>query len=418
MSFKHFITNYQKLIIYQLNLAKMKKLFLTVSACAALAMSLTFMSCGTDTPVVSKNPVDVLIEQGVLNGALDHDVTLDAAKTYSLAGTFTIKNGASLTIPAGTTIKASEGFGSYIITERGGKIFINGTADKPVTMTAAANNPSAGYWGGLILNGKAKISGPNGVLAESSCEMNTDVKYGGNDDNDSSGSITYLKILYAGARSSAEVEHNGFTLDAVGSGTKIENVYILESADDGIEFFGGTVNVKNLLVVNSDDDMFDNTQGYRGTWENFYGIWDKGYTSTESDPRGIESDGNLDGKTPDDVNQTAFTVKNMTIDLKLDYNTVSQATFMQDVIKIRRGAKATITNALAKGSGAVQDFVDCTDSKGDAAAGTAINITRSLSNPITGTEKKPGANNATINVAAGNTGCPSNIFAWTGYTNF
>ena len=396
----------------------MKKQFLNISLAIALITALTLTSCSSNDSPVQKDPTDVLIEQGVLNGMLDHNVTLDATKTYSLAGPFIIKDGASLTIPAGTTIKATEGFGSYIMTLQGGKIYINGTADKPVTMTAAGSNPSAGYWGGLILNGKAKISGPSGVVATSSCEMNADYPYGGNDDADNSGSITYLKILYAGARSSAEVEHNGLTLDAVGSGTKIENVFIFESADDGFECFGGAVNVKNVLVVNPDDDMFDNTQGYRGTWENLYGIWEKGYTSTEADPRGIESDGNLDGKNPDNVNQTDFTVKNMTVDLKLDYNPATQATFMQDIIKIRRGAKANISNVLVQGSGAAQDFVDCTDSNGDAAAGTVINITNNLTNAITGTLQKPGKNNASITIASGNSGCDKSLFAWTGYSNF
>jgi len=70
-----------------------------------------------------------------------------------------------------------------------------------------------------------------------------------------------VNILYAGARNTADIEHNGLTLNGVGNGTKIQNVYVLESADDAIEFFGGTVNVTNLLAVNPDDDMFDFTQG-------------------------------------------------------------------------------------------------------------------------------------------------------------
>ena len=398
----------------------MKKLFFNLIACMAIVTLLTFISCGDDTPTTTdKDPVDVLIEQGVLNGELDHEVTLNASTVYSLAGTFIIKDGATLNIPAGTTIKATEGFGSYIMTAQGGKININGTASQPVTMTAASESAASGYWGGLIINGRAKISGPTGVTATSSCEMNVDYPYGGSNDADNSGTITYLKIMYAGARSSAEVEHNGLTLDAVGSGTTIENLYIYESADDGIEFFGGTVDVKNLLVVNPDDDMFDNTQGYKGTLTNCYGIWESGYTSTESDPRGVESDGNLDGKTPNDVNQTDFTITNMTIDLKLAAAEADDATrTMQDAIKVRRGSKATITNALVKGTGTVQDFVDCTDTKGDAATGTVVNVTNALTTPITGTESKVGANSAVITVGGTNTGCDSSVFSWTGYTNF
>lgn len=397
----------------------MKKQFLNVIAIATVLFTMTMVSCKQDEPEV-KTGIDAFIAEGVLTGELDHAVTLDASVVYKLSGTFIVKDGAVLNIPAGTTIKASEGFGTYILVLQGAKINVNGTAAKPVTLTSddANTTKASGYWGGLIINGKAKISGVAGTVATASCEMNAKYSYGGNDDADNSGSITYLKIEYAGARSSAEVEHNGLTLNAVGSGTTIENIFILESADDGVEFFGGTVNVKNFLVVNSDDDCFDNTQGYRGSWTNMYGIWEVGYKSTESDPRGVESDGNLDGKTPTDINQTDFSITNMTIDLKLAYLTTDQTTMMQDLIKIRRGAKANIKNALVKGTGAVQDLVDCTDSKGDAAAGTVINLTNSLTNAFTGSSSKTGANNASITVGGSNTGCASSLFGWTGYTGF
>lgn len=397
----------------------MRKLSINIIAFVAILFSMTMVSCKGNDPAV-KSGVDALIEQGVLTGDLDHEVTLDATVTYKLTGTFAVNAGGILNIPAGTIIKASEGFGSYIIVNQGAKININGTATKPVIMTSddANTGMASGYWGGLIINGKAKISGEAGVVKTASCEMNAKYSYGGNDDTDNSGSISYLMIKYAGARSSAEVEHNGLTLDAVGSGTKIENVFILNSADDGVECFGGTVALKNFLVVNSDDDCFDNTQGYRGSWTNMYGIWEKGFSSTESDPRGVESDGNFDGKTPTDINQTDFTISNMTIDLKLDYNITSQTTFMQDIIKIRRGAKVNVSNSLVKGSGAAQDLVDCTDSKGDAAAGTVIALTNSLTNTFTGSASKAGVNKASITVGGANTGCSSSLFAWTGYTGF
>lgn len=90
-------------------------------------------------------------------------------------------------------------------------------------------------------------------------------------------------MRFTGARSSADIEHNGLTLNGVGRGTTIKNLYITDGADDAIEFFGGTVNVENILAVNCDDDMFDFTQGYKGTLSNCYGVWEAGYTSTEED---------------------------------------------------------------------------------------------------------------------------------------
>jgi hypothetical protein len=99
------------------------------------------------------------------------------------------------------------------------------------------------------------------------------------------------------------------TLNGVGSGTKISNIYVYEGADDAVEFFGGTVNVSNFLAVNPDDDMFDFTQGYTGTLKNCYGIWEKGYVSSEDDPRGVEADGNLDGKFGANPNQSNINIE-------------------------------------------------------------------------------------------------------------
>src|SRR5690606_18790757 len=125
-----------------------------------------------------------------------------------------------------------------------------------------------------------------------STEVNTAYVYGGSNVSDNSGELSYLILGNTGARSSADVEHNGLTLNGVGNGTTITDLYIYDCADDAIEFFGGSVNVNNLLAVNPDDDMFDFTQGYNGSLKNAYGIWEVGYTSSESDPRGIEADGN------------------------------------------------------------------------------------------------------------------------------
>lgn len=104
---------------------------------------------------------------------------------------------------------------------------------KPVIFTANTTSPVSGYWGGIIINGKAPISGQNADKSDTGLtEIDNSFKYGGNVDDDNSGSLTYVQICYAGARSTADIEHNGLTLNGVGSGTKIENIYVLESADD------------------------------------------------------------------------------------------------------------------------------------------------------------------------------------------
>ncbi|MDO5663943.1 MAG: hypothetical protein Q4G63_01640 [Bacteroidia bacterium] len=387
----------------------MKKILFSLVMVATMLTPVVLTSCGNNDPVSSKPG-----EDKNLSGTITATKTLNASVEYLLDGPLLIEDGGVLNIPAGTVIKAKKGFGSYILVLQGGKINVNGTADKPVTMTADVANAEQGYWGGLIINGRAPLSGGS----TGSTEINSAYSYGGTNVADNSGSITYLKLEATGARSSANVEHNGLTLNGVGNGTKIENIFIPNGADDGIEFFGGSVNVKNLLVVNSDDDMFDMTQGWNGTLENCYGIWEAGYSSSESDPRGVEADGNLDGKYPDQTGQSNFTIKNMTIDLRLAPIAKDHADFakksMQDVIKIRRGARATIVNALVKGTGTAQDIIDLTGYDADPA--TSI----SLTNKLTGFTGKDINKNATIpfanvKIVADNTGCPTNIFAWTGY---
>ena len=163
----------------------MKKQLFNFVAVVAIMFSMTFVSCNPNE--VTKTGVDALIAEGVLYGELDHEVTLDATVTYKLTGTFIVDSAAVLNIPAGTRIEASEGFGSYIIVAQGGKINVNGTAASPVVMTSDDEaHANSGYWGGLIINGKAKISGPSGATTTSACEMNSRI---------TSYNVCYTKLL-------------------------------------------------------------------------------------------------------------------------------------------------------------------------------------------------------------------------------
>jgi hypothetical protein len=381
----------------------MKKVLFGFLMFAAMMTPLVLTSCDDDAEE-KEVPKE---EEKELVGTITEARTLDATVEYLLTGPVIVQDGGTLNIPAGTVIKAEKGFDKYILVLRGGKINVNGTAVAPVTITADTDDAKQGHWGGLIINGKAPLSGGT----EGTTEINADHKYGGTNVSDNSGTITYLKLEYTGARSDADVEHNGLTLNGVGNGTKIENVYIPYGADDAIEFFGGSVNVKNFLAVDPDDDMFDFTKGYSGTLENAYGIWQTGYVSTESDPRGIEADGNLDGNNPTQTGQSNFTVKNMTIDLRLAPST-AEGNYMHDVIKVRRGAKATIENALVIGQGQAKDLIDMNDSKGNGDPETTISITNKLTTAINGEEVN---GTAIVTKAEANTGCSNDIFNWTGY---
>lgn len=387
---------------------------------ALMATVLTFTACSSDSDGDGNGNGNggneggtgssIVVGDNILSGSLTGEQTLEA-KEYILNGTVVIEDGGRLNIPAGTTIKAREGFSSYLLVAQGGKLYAEGTATNPVVFTTNTTSPTSGYWGGIIINGRAPISGTNADMSDTGLtEIDNNYRYGGSIANDNSGVLSYVQILYAGARSTADIEHNGLTLNGVGNGTTIENLYILESADDAIEFFGGTVNVTNLLAVNPDDDMFDFTQGYSGTLKNCYGVWESNYTSTEADPRGIEADGNLDGIYPSHLRQSNFRVENMTI-VNNAANTQNNVDRMQDVIKIRRGAKATIINALVKGTGGTVDLIDMNDGKGAGNADSSISITNSLS--ITGNELNGTLN--TLTKPANNTGADASLFAWTSY---
>ena len=385
----------------------MKKLFLSAMAFLAMMSAVSFTSCSDDDNNDDQGGVTPPAETVELKGVIENEMKLDASKEYHLTGTVTVADGATLEIPAGTVIKAAQGFDKYIIVAQGGKINARGTADKPIIFTADSDNATSGYWGGLIINGKAPISG-DAEGQTSAAEVDNNQEYGGSDAADNSGVIEYVELLYTGARSSADIEHNGLTLNGVGNGTTINNIYISEGADDAIEFFGGTVNVTNLLAVNCDDDCFDFTQGYSGTLDNCYGVWESGFTSTEEDPRGVEADGNLDGNGPDHTPQADFTIKNMTI----VNNSSSQA--MQDAIKVRRLATAHISNALVMGSGEIQNVIDLTDSKDDANTATEISLTNSATN-VSGDVVNSNEQYDGVQIVSGNTGADTSVFAWTGY---
>ncbi|MDR2912548.1 MAG: hypothetical protein LBV38_04510 [Alistipes sp.] len=396
-------------------------------AATVAATTIGLTACGDDdngggvTPPPPPPAPEIALWEGTdIKGTIDTEmtgetgkITLDATKTYDLSGNLFVEDGATLIIPAGTRIEASAGFESYILVLQGGKIEIAGTAAAPVTMTAKGAT-AAGAWGGLVINGKAPLAGGG----TASTEINSDYEYGGTDEADNSGSITYLTLEYTGAKNSANIEHNGLTLNGVGNGTKIENVFVPNSADDGIEFFGGSVNVTNLLVINSDDDMFDFTQGYTGTLTNAYGLWESGMSSGESDPSGVEADGNFDGNFPAHTGQSDFTIAGVTFDLRMDYNATESAYRLQNVLRIRRGATATITNALVRGIGRAENLINLSDGKGDANTATAIALTDELTTPADVTFLPAGkeADYTEVSVATGNTGATTAPFAWTGYT--
>jgi len=242
----------------------MKKTVFRVLSLVIIASAI-FTSCGDDDPVVGPVPeVIENLEMGVMTGELPEDYTLDATMQYNLTGSFIVPEGVTLTIPDGTNILADNGGTDvYIAVLKGGDIHIQGTESSPVVMSSASGNP--GDWGGLTICGNATTTA--GVDAEA--EVGGFI-YGGNDDDDNSGSISNLVIIGTGAQINSESQYNGVSFYAVGSGTTVENVAVINGSDDGVEFFGGTVSVTNLFLQNNEDDAIDWTEGWSGTVTNAY----------------------------------------------------------------------------------------------------------------------------------------------------
>ncbi|MCI0920223.1 hypothetical protein [Sphingobacterium rhinopitheci] len=367
---------------------------------------LSFTACSSDSDDTNLTPQPE--ELTTLVGSINTSQSLKAG-TVTLEGATIVREGAVLTIPAGTTIVAKDK-GSYLLVERGAKIIAVGTSEKPITFTS--NDKTSGAWGGLIINGRAPLSRAN--ITDPSTfgtEINDQIQYGGDDVADNSGVLDYVILEYTGSNISDDKEHNGLTLNGVGNGTKISNIFILSSADDAIEFFGGSVDVTNLLAVDSEDDMFDFTQGYTGTLTNAYGIWTANFSTNEADPRGVEADGNHDGNGSNHINQSNFKMQDITI--VQNSKTPGVAGTMQDVIKVRRGATASTTNLLVKvgENSLVGDMIDFTDGKGVGSATISYTLL-----PAELTAKINPADASGIIRNTTSTGANTSVFAWTKFS--
>jgi uncharacterized membrane protein/major membrane immunogen (membrane-anchored lipoprotein) len=260
-------------------------------------------------------------ENTELKGDFAEDVTLDAGKAYKINGKVNFLDGTTLTIPAGTTLYGSTP-SSYLAINAGAMIDAEGTTANPIVFTSAddyngtSSKDAQGEWGGLVLIGKAPIHGDTKTYEAG------DQVGGGDVADDNSGTLKYVIIKHTGFEVEVDKELNGLSLLAVGSGTTISDIAVIGSADDGIEIWGGTVNLSNVYVYNAGDDSLDTDLGYTGTIDNAV-VVQKVVDKTNYDSSGIESGNDEDdytsGATITDpldmtVQATMPTLKNATID--------------------------------------------------------------------------------------------------------
>ena len=224
---------------------------------------------GTSATTLENN-YDNVKPAEVLAGEITSSMTLTADKNWILNGLVVVKSPAILTIEAGTTIAGLDGVGaatSYMIVEAGAKIMADGTAAAPITFTSTktlidGEAPAVGQWGGLTILGNA------GNTQVDPYEVNALYEAGRTNLADNSGILRYVKILNSGITKETDKEINGLSLVGVGSGTVIDNITVDLSDDDGIELWGGTVNLSNITITRCTDDYFDIDDGYAGTVTN------------------------------------------------------------------------------------------------------------------------------------------------------
>ncbi len=264
--------------------------------------------------------VNVTEEQLVINvdGNITANTTWETGKTFILKSRIAVVSGVTLTIQPGVVVKGEAGTGANataLIIARGAKLMAEGTATAPIIFTSVADeiepgqieSPNLeptlnGLWGGLLILGNAPISASaETVQIEGIPASDQNGLYGGTNSTDNSGVIKYISIRHGGANIGEGNEINGLTLGGVGSGTVIENVEVISNQDDGIEFFGGAVTVKNVLVWNVGDDGIDTDQGWAGTLDNFIVI------------AGEDTDHTLEIDGPEGTMIAAHTVKNGSI---------------------------------------------------------------------------------------------------------
>jgi len=258
-----------------------------------------------------------------VSGVIDADTTWSADNIYVLAGKVVVGVGKTLTIEPGTIIKGKPGSGSLasaLIVQRGSKIMAKGTPEKPIIFTAEADNIGVGQtagtnldanqrglWGGLIVLGRATGSFKGDVTEIQIEGIPADDTFGLHgpgdalNDEDSSGEMEYISIRHGGTLIGEGNEINGLTLGTVGRGTLINHIEVVGNVDDGIEFFGGTVDATNLLVWGQGDDALDIDMAYSGTIDNAVVILN------EAADHAFEIDG------PEGSITGSFTLQNVTV---------------------------------------------------------------------------------------------------------
>ncbi len=284
--------------------------------------------------------------------------------TYVMKGWVYIEDGATLTIEPGTVIKGDKATKAALIARRGGKLIAKGTVAEPIVFTSnqAKGSRKPGDWGGIILSGRAHNN--NDIVVGMPIEGGPVAPHGGNNDDDNSGILSYVRVEFAGTPFATDQEINGVTFGSVGRGTQVDHVQVSYSGDDSFEWFGGTVNAKNLVAYHGWDDDYDTDYGYSGKLQFLLAVRNP-KIADQSLSNGFESDNNANGTTDEPYTKAVFS--NVTligpIGQATDFENTTQyitgdglfspdagrlGTF-QAAIQIRRNSRLNLFNSIATG---------------------------------------------------------------------
>lgn len=280
-------------------------------------------------------------------------------KIYGLRGYTYIEDGATLTIEPGVVIVSdTPRTNSALCVNRGGKIIARGTKARPIVFTssAPAGQRRTGDWGGLLICGKARLNVKAGEAAlEGGIASATPGRgwYGGNDDNDNSGVLEYVRIEFAGIAAFPNEELNSLTLGAVGKGTTINHVQCTYNGDDAFEWFGGTVDSKYLIANRTVDDDFDTDFGFSGRIQ--FGIAQRyREIADQSTSQCFESDN--DGTGTYNLPRTSPVFSNMTLVGPIDDTSRSSGTGNEQwsaqygsAAQVRRNSHMSLVNSVFVG---------------------------------------------------------------------
>ncbi|PWD99455.1 hypothetical protein [Marinilabilia rubra] len=291
----------------------MKNSFKLLSLLLGFGMAFSFTACTEDDDNNGGNENETT--NVIVTDNITENTTWTSENVYQLGGRIAVEAGATLTIEPGTIIKGEAGTGSNataLLIARDATIMAEGEATAPIIFTSVADeitpedvaagdfaSPNLppdinGLWGGVIVLGNAHISVGDGTTAQIEGIPSTDTngEYGGTDDEDNSGVLKYISIRHGGSNIGEGNEINGLTLGGVGNKTVVENIEVVANQDDGIEWFGGTVNVSNVVVWNPGDDGLDTDQAWNGTCSNFAVIHPQGSLFELDGPEGTYINGN------------------------------------------------------------------------------------------------------------------------------